>query len=135
MVNLIKYRPKAVYPPGYSYGDDARAAELRYNRAVVPLLLKRACVPLFFGQRAGRFLSPDGSGEWDSVALVRYRSRRDFLGLAADLARDRADIHKWASVEKTHVFPIKVRFSVIVIRLVAAGILTAAGFATYLGLR
>ena len=37
MVNLIKYRPKAVYPPGYSYGDDARAAEMRYNRAVVPL--------------------------------------------------------------------------------------------------
>jgi len=49
MVNLIKYRRKAVYPPGFSYGDKPQEADARYNRAVVPLLLKRACLPHFPG--------------------------------------------------------------------------------------
>jgi hypothetical protein len=123
MVNLIRYRTKAVYPPGWDYGDDPHAADARYNRIVVPLLLKRACIPIFLGRSAGRFLTPDGTDLWDSVALVRYRSRRDFLGLCADLARDRADIHKWAAIEKTQVFPVSVLFSLTVIRLVAAGAL------------
>jgi hypothetical protein len=32
MVNLIKYRANAAYPPGYSYDHDARAADLRLAR-------------------------------------------------------------------------------------------------------
>jgi hypothetical protein len=51
---------------------------------------------------------------------VRYRSRRDFLGLCADLAKDRADIHKWAAIETTQVFPVKARLSLFTIRLVIA---------------
>lgn len=123
MVNLIRYRAKAVYPPGWDCGDDPHAADARYNRAVVPLLLKRACIPIFFGRSAGRFLTPEGADLWDSVALVRYRSRRDFLGLCDDLARDRADIHKWAAVEKTQVFPVGALLSLAMVRLVAAVVL------------
>jgi hypothetical protein len=123
MVNLIRYREKAAYPPGWEYGDDPHEADARYNRALIPLLLKRACIPIFLGRSVGRFLTPDGTVPWDSVALVRYRSRRDFLGLCADLARDRSDIHKWAAIEKTHVFPVEVLFSLTVIRLLTAVIL------------
>jgi hypothetical protein len=120
MVNLIRYRAKAVYPPGWDYGDDPHAADARYNRAVVPLLLKRACIPVFLGRSAGRFLAPSGSEPWDCVALVRYRSRRDFLGLCADLAKDRADVHKWAAVEATQVFPVDARLSLTMIRVITA---------------
>jgi hypothetical protein len=120
MVNLIRFREKAAYPPGWDYGDDPRAADARYNRAVVPLLLKRACVPVFLGRSAGTFLAPGGSEPWDCVALVRYRSRRDFLGLCADLARGRADVHKWAAVEATQVFPADARLSLAKPRVVVA---------------
>jgi hypothetical protein len=120
MVNLIRYRTKAAYPPGWDYGDDPHAADARYNRAVVPLLLKRACIPVFLGRSAGRFLAPERTEPWDSVALVRYRSRRDFLRLCADLAKDRADIHKWAAIEATQVFPVDARFSLTMIRVVIA---------------
>ncbi len=120
MVNLIRFRTKAAYPPGWDYGDDPHAADARYNRVVVPLLLKRACIPVFLGQSAGRFLAPEGSEPWDCVALVRYRSRRDFLGLCADLANDRADVHKWAAIESTQVFPVKARLSLITVRVVIA---------------
>jgi hypothetical protein len=123
MVNLIRYREKAVYPPGWEFGDDPHEADARYNRAIVPLLLKRACIPIFLGRSAGRFLTPDQAVLWDTVVLLRYRSRRDFLGMCAELARDRSDIHKWAAIETTQVFPVKVRFSLTVVRLLAAGVL------------
>ena len=45
--------------------------------------------------------APEGTEPWDCVALVRYRSRRDFLRLCADLVKGRADIHKWAAIEAT----------------------------------
>ena len=132
MVNLIKYRPKAVYPSGYSYNDDPHAADARYNRAVVPLLLKRACVPVFLGRSAGRFLAANGADEWERVALVRYRSRRDLLKMCVELARSRADIHKWASIEKTHVFPVRCLFSLVLIRLIAGGLFAVFGVLVYL---
>jgi len=135
MVNLIKYRQKAVYPPGFSYGDVPLAADARYNRAVVPLLLKRASQPVFLGRSAGRFLAPDGADEWDCVVLVCYRSRRDFLSMCAELARSRADIHKWASIEKTHVFPVRAAFSLILIRVIAGWMFALLGVLTWLGLR
>jgi hypothetical protein len=118
MVNLIRFRMKAVYPPGWDFGDDPHAADARYNRAVVPLLVKRACIPIFLGRSAGTFLAPVGTEPWDCVALVRYRSRRDFLGLCADLAKDRDDIHKWAAIETTQVFPVDARLSLTMIRVV-----------------
>jgi hypothetical protein len=120
MVNLIRYRSKAAYPPGWDYGDDPRAADARYNRAVLPLLLKRGCIPVFFGRSAGKFLAPNGSEPWDCVGLVRYRSRRDFLDFCVDLARDRADVHKWAAMETTQVFPVTAQVSLAMIRVVVA---------------
>ncbi len=105
MVNLIKYREKAAYPPGFSYSDDRHAAKARYNRAVVPLLLKRACVPVFLGQSAGRFLSPECADEWDCVILVRYRSRRDFLGMCAGLARTAPTLTSGQRSTKHTCFP------------------------------
>jgi len=135
MVNLIKYRRKAIYPPGFSYGDDPQAADARYTRAVVPLLLKQACLPVFLGRSAGRFLAPDGADEWDCFVLVRYRSRRDFLGMCAELARRRADIHKWAAIEKTHVFPVRAAFSLILIRVITGGLFAVVGVLTCIGIR
>jgi hypothetical protein len=51
---------------------------------------------------------------------VRCRSRHDFLGLCAELAEDRADVHKWAAIETTEVFPVKARLSLFLIRVVIA---------------
>jgi hypothetical protein len=107
MVNLLKFRKKALYPEGSPFGDDPLAANDRYNRAIIPLLLKRGGHPVFLGQVQGRFIHPDGNDDWDQVAMVRYRSRRDMLKMAAEIAGLGVDIHKWAALEKTQVFPVK----------------------------
>lgn len=122
-VNLIRYRKRAMYPPGSPYDDDPRAADARYNAMVIPELLIRGGMPIFMGSTQGRFIHPEGADDWDTTALVRYRSRRDMLEMAVALAEKNGDIHKWAAIEKTHVFPAKTTFALYVPRLLVAVVL------------
>jgi hypothetical protein len=55
--------------------------------------------------------------------------------MCAELARSRADIHKWAAIEKTHVFPVRAGFSLVPIRMIAGGLVAVLGVLTWLGLR
>jgi hypothetical protein len=120
MLNLLKFRQKALYPPGSSFGDDPLAANARYNRAIIPLLLKHGGHPVFLGQVLGRFIHPDGADDWDQVGMVRYRSRRDMLNMAVEIAGQRVDLHKWAALEKTQVFPVKPLVNLVLIRTTVA---------------
>ncbi len=120
MVNLLKFRKKALYPEGSSFGDDPLAANKRYNQAIIPLLLKHGGHPVFLGQVQGRFIHPDGNDDWDQVGIVRYRSRRDMFNMAIEIAGHRVDIHKWASLEKTQVFPVKPVVNLTFIKATAA---------------
>ena len=67
--------------------------------------------------------------------MVRYRSRRDFLRFALATQRDDIFVHKWAALEKTHVFPVKPLISLFPVRLMAAGTLALVGQALFLALR
>lgn len=116
MLNLIRYRPKAIYPPGFHYDDDALAADARYSAAIMPYLLKHGGMPVFLGSPEGPFLREDGDTEWQRVAIVRYRSRRDLLEMCVDLAGQNIGMHKWASIEKTHVFPVRSLFNLFFVR-------------------
>lgn len=122
MVNLLKFRKKALYPAGSIYGDDPMAANDRYNRAIIPLLFKHGGYPVFLSHVEGRFIHPGQADDWDQVAMVRYRSRRDMLKMAVEIAGLGIDIHKWAALEKTQVFPVKP-----VLHLAFLPVLVAAG--------
>jgi hypothetical protein len=117
MQNLVRYRAKALYPPGYDYSDDPREADRRYGKSIIWPLLSNGNMVLFVGKKSGEFITPDGSDAWHYVAMVRYRSRRDFLKFA--IASNQADkfVHKWAAIEKTHVFPVRPFISLFTVRL------------------
>jgi hypothetical protein len=119
MVNLLKFRQKALYPAGSSFGDDPMAANDRYSQAIVLLLLKHGGYPVFLGGVQGRFLHPDLADDWDQVGMVRYRSRRDMLKMAIEIAGRGVDIHKWAALEKTQVFPVRPIVNLFLIRVLA----------------
>jgi hypothetical protein len=127
MQNLARYRARAAYPAGSRYGDDPRAADRRYAKAIVPELLKRGCLILFVASVQGRFLAPPGADDWHYVAMVRYRSRRDFLRFACAIQRDDIVMHKWAALEKTHVFPVKPIISLFNLRLLVFALLLLLG--------
>ena len=136
MLNLIRYRPQARYPAGHDYPGTALDADARYSRAIIPYLLKHGGVPLLLGEVQGRFLDePGDTVDWQRVALVRYRSRRDLLEMIADLAGRDVAVHKWASIEQTQVFPVAPVFSFVAVRGAVAALLLGLGLVLHLALR
>ncbi|MDP1998874.1 MAG: hypothetical protein Q8K22_04695 [Rhodoferax sp.] len=135
MQNLVRYRPKALYPPGYDLGDDSRAADRRYAKAILWPLLRNGNIVVFVARRSGSFIEPEGADAWHYVAMVRYRSRRDFLRFALQSSDANIFVHKWAAIEKTHVFPVKPLVSLILVRSAVAGLLAVLGSVTYLLVR
>jgi hypothetical protein len=100
MVNLIKFTNK-------DPKSEAMAANNRYSKHIVPILFKYGSYPMFVSKVVGRFLFTETTEEWDQVAMVRYRSCRDFLKVATQGAKNDIGRDKWTSIEKTHVFPVK----------------------------
>jgi hypothetical protein len=138
MLNLIRYRAKATYPAGpeyAAYGDDPLEADARYARAIMPYLLRHGGLPVFLGEGEGRFLDEPGDTEWQRVVLVRYRSRRDMLEMVADLAGQSVGVHKWASIEKTQVFPVRPILSFVFVRGLVATVFIALGLALHFVVR
>jgi hypothetical protein len=127
MQNLVRYRAKALYPPGSIYGDDPREADRRYGKAIVGDLLRNGNLILFVARRSGNFIVPEGADAWHYVAMVRYRSRRDFLKFALQANQAEKFIHKWAAIEKTHVFPVKPIISLFMVRTLVALVLFVFG--------
>jgi hypothetical protein len=124
MVNLLKFRKKALYPAGSQYNDDPVAANDRYNRAIVPLLLKHGGFPVFDSVVKGRFIHPNTADDWDHVSMARYRSRRDMLKMAIEIGEKGIDVHKWAALEKTQVFPVKPLVNLMFTRAIVAVVLS-----------
>lgn len=135
MQNLVRYRPRALYPPGQPYDDDPRAADRRYGRAILWPLLRRACVLMFVARRSGRFIDPPGAEAWHYVAMVRYRSRRDFLHFALEIERGDIVMHKWAAIATTHVFPVRPLLSLMLVRSTVLAVLGLAGLLAWAVLR
>jgi hypothetical protein len=131
MHNCVRYRAKALYPPGLPYGDDPREADKRYGRAIIPHLLRRACVPVFIAKRSGRFIDCEGVPDWHYVAMVRYRSRRDFFKFALAINDIGADVHKWAAIGQTVVFPVKPIISLMMVRFTVAALIALAAAAVF----
>ena len=127
MQNLVRYRAKALYPDGHAFGDDPRAADRRHGRAIIWPLLRHGSMILFVARRSGSFLEPADADPWHYVALVRYRSLRDFLRFALEIKRDDIVLHKWAAIEKTHVSPVKPIVRLFFVRCVVAASLAGVG--------
>lgn len=135
MLNLINYHQQAQYPAGSGFSGTGLEADARYSRAIVPLLFKHGGHPVFLGTPMGRFIDEMGDVHWQRVALVRYRSRRDLLKMVIELAAQPIGIHKWASIEKTQVFPVRSFFNLIQVRGLVAVVLVLIGLAIHLLVR
>jgi hypothetical protein len=109
MVNLMKYRDKALYPGGeFPEVKTGRQANAHYTKAVVRELIKRGSYPVFLSSKLSNLLTPGGDEDFfEEVGIVRYRSRRDMLQMTNGPDFIKAEPHKWASMEKTVVVPTK----------------------------
>ncbi len=120
MQNLVRYRAKALYPEGTNYSADPREADKRYGKSIIGDLLRYGNVVIFIARKSGDFVRPEGADAWHYVAMVRYRSRRDFVRFAMRANQADKFMHKWAAIEKTHVFPVKPLISLFAVRTLVA---------------
>ncbi|MEH6570313.1 MAG: hypothetical protein V7709_14630 [Halioglobus sp.] len=122
MINLIKYRDKAVYPADSVWADetDARAADGRYTQGVIKELFIRGGLPVLKSNVIGTFMLDEDWRDWDEVSIVRYRSVKDMLDMILGMADSGLAVHKFASIEQTHVFPAEPVISLFSIRLLLA---------------
>ncbi|TMA35503.1 MAG: DUF1330 domain-containing protein [Deltaproteobacteria bacterium] len=103
MVNLLKYRAKAVYGPDRPESNEnlsGREAYLRYGAVAVKVLGEIGAGILWMGQQHLVFIG-GGEQEWDEVACVRYPSRQAFLQMIARPDYLAATYHRDAALERT----------------------------------
>lgn len=103
MVNLMELRDTAPVHNGLS----AAEADAHYGQAVLPLLLRRGSYPIARAERFQTVINSlgDTAAGFDTVALVRYRSRRDLIDMLMSEPFLAAEVYKWASLENTLVAP------------------------------
>jgi uncharacterized protein (DUF1330 family) len=95
MLNLLKFKEAA---------DDAQATGAseyaKYGDAAVQMVEARGGKVLWMG-RADQILIGDASEGWDSVALVQYPSRKDFIEMVSTPEYEQAHTHRESGLERT----------------------------------
>ncbi len=105
MLNLLKFRDVAQYPPEAGEPPcSGAAAYARYQTAFSEALkpLTQAEI-LYDGPVNNIVIGMAGSTDtdWDKVLLVRYPSRGHFLGMMADAEYRKSLVHRYAGLERT----------------------------------
>ncbi len=107
-------------------GPDAVKQDRAYARAVLPALLKHGSMPVYVGHVRGLLLGRDPT-DFARVALVRYRSLRDFLVIFTDPAMQSGVDNKFSSMAYTEARPTSPVISLLAIQLIMALLLALVG--------
>jgi len=127
MANLIHLQPNA----------DAQQQLDRYMAHMYPALFRRGCHPVLAGPVVGAALDEWGvedGDRWSMVGLVRYRSRRDMIEIAADPAFRDAHLFKQAAMSQTIAVPVEPFLSLASPRWSVALVLVTVGALAQLAL-
>ncbi|HEV8575374.1 MAG TPA: DUF1330 domain-containing protein, partial [Dehalococcoidia bacterium] len=97
MLNLLKFKKAAAGEHGS--GEDAYR---RYGDAAVSMIEERGGRVLWQG-RADQVLIGDPRQDWDTVVLVEYPSRQQFIEMVSNPEYMKAHSHREAGLERTIV--------------------------------
>ena len=110
MVNTILMREKPLQEKGVRPDESSEEVLARYMEYMWPALLKRACHPVLAGTAvmdAPEAWGIENARRWSSAGMMRYRSRRDLMEIAATPEFNGPHEFKIAAIEKTIAFPIE----------------------------
>ena len=110
MVNNIDMSENPEDVEGAQPGETANQLMDRYMEHMYPELLKRASHPIFFGNsilQAVDIVGIENAEDWDSVALMRYKSRRAFMEVVSNPKMPGKHAFKVAALDKTIAYPVE----------------------------
>lgn len=98
MVNLLRFRPKALYPDGSDAHLTGAEAYARYAAGVSPLVAKAQGHIIYSGAVTGLLIG-EIDQPWDMVALVEYPSLKAFLAMTMSADYAAIAYHREAGLE------------------------------------
>jgi uncharacterized protein (DUF1330 family) len=98
MLNLLKFREKAVYKDGRPNNISGREAYMRYGNAMTKIVEREGGRILFTGRIAGLVIG-EVEGLWDVAAIMEYPSRAAFQRIVTLPEVAEIGVHREAGLE------------------------------------
>lgn len=98
MLNLLKFREKAVYKDGRPDNISGREAYMRYGNAMTKIVEREGGRILFTGRIAGLVIG-EVEGLWDAAAIMEYPSRAAFQRIVTLQEVAEIGVHREAGLE------------------------------------
>jgi uncharacterized protein (DUF1330 family) len=98
MLNLLKFRDKAVYKDGRADNVSGREAYMRYGNAMTKIVEREGGRILFTGKIAGLVIG-EVEGLWDVAAIMEYPSRAAFQRIVTLPEVAEIGVHREAGLE------------------------------------
>jgi uncharacterized protein (DUF1330 family) len=103
MVNLLRFRDRAAYPPGSSFGEcTGRQAYKRYMEHAAKPLGEVGAKAVWFSRALACVIAPVDE-QWDQVLLVRYPSVDAFMAMIRIPDYLAASVHREAALEDSRL--------------------------------
>ncbi len=98
MLNLLKFKDKAVYEDGRDSDLTGRDAYRLYGKAFEEIMGPQGVKVLYSGEVRGALIGM-GDDLWDAVALIQYPSTQVMLDMLRNEEYQRAQQHRAAGLE------------------------------------
>jgi len=97
MLNLLKFKDKAVYADGRETDLSGAEAYAIYGERVAKILAEMGG-SIEIGLTTNALVIGDGELEWDSVAIVKYPRFEDFTNMTSSAAYQEIHVHRDAGL-------------------------------------
>ena len=98
MVNLLKYKEKAIYDDGRDTNLSGEEAYGLYAAEVINLIEKYGGEFLFAG-KVNRLMLGEVDEIWDSIAIAKYPNRKAMFEMTMDPEYQKIHVHRDAGLE------------------------------------
>ena len=98
MVNLLKYKEKAIYDDGRDTNLSGEEAYGLYAAEVINLVEKYGGEFLFAG-KVNRLMLGEVDEMWDSIAIAKYPNRKAMFDMTMDPEYQKIHVHRDAGLE------------------------------------
>lgn len=99
MVNLVRFRDQAI---GIDEGKSGAEAYATYGKNIAPYLAEAGGEVLLATNSVESVIGPE-QPEWDMVLVVRYPSRKKFIGMITNPGYQKEHEHRAAGVEEARL--------------------------------
>lgn len=98
MLNLLKFRDKAVYKDGRASDLSGRDAYMKYGEQMAPFVIARGG-KMHFSAAVGTLVIGEVGEMWDAAALMEYPSAKAFVEIATSPEVAGFGVHREAGLE------------------------------------